>query len=350
MPASSSSLWIRKPMVFLITHPITQASTKEYTSTAPAASACAASCAKLPLKIRPVPLAKNPRYRVPMTPPTRWIPTTSSESSNPSLYFRSIATAHTAPVSRPRTIAHSGVNAAHDGVIATRPATAPDAAPTEVGFPSRIFSTMSQARSAAAGAARVFTQAVAAVASAASSDPALKPNHPNQSNPAPRSTNGGLCGTCAPLRKPTRLPSTSASARPAAPALMGTAVPPAKSSAPARSHCCSPNVAHPPSVSLPSESSVKLNTQLATGKYTTVAHTPAKTIQAPNLARSAMAPETRATVIIAKVAWKATNAIGGYFASSGVTRFVKPTQSKLIPRNPSMPWNPPEPAPENAMA
>ena len=38
---------------------------------------------------------------------------------------------------------------------------------------------------------------------------------------------------------------------------------------------------------------------------------PAKTIQAPNLARSAMAPEIRATVMIAKTAWKATKAIAG---------------------------------------
>ena len=35
---------------------------------------------------------------------------------------------------------------------------------------------------------------------------------------------------------------------------------------------------------------------------------PAKTIQAPNLARSAIAPEIRATVMIAKVAWNPANA------------------------------------------
>ena len=37
----------------------------------------------------------------------------------------------------------------------------------------------------------------------------------------------------------------------------------------------------------------------------------AKIIHEPNLARSAMAPDTSATVMIAKVAWKATKASGG---------------------------------------
>ena len=40
----------------------------------------------------------------------------------------------------------------------------------------------------------MLTNASAAVLSAASSEPALKPNQPNHSRPAPRSTNGGLCG------------------------------------------------------------------------------------------------------------------------------------------------------------
>ena len=44
---------------------------------------------------------------------------------------------------------------------------------------------------------------------------------------------------------------------------------------------------------------------------------PAKIIHAPNLARSAIAPEISATVMIAKVAWKATNASGGYAGALG---------------------------------
>ena len=65
-----------------------------------------------------------------------------------------------------------------------------------------------------------------------SSEPALKPNQPNQRSAAPSSTSGRLCGLSMPLAKPTRLPSTRARARPAAPALMCTAVPPAKSITP----------------------------------------------------------------------------------------------------------------------
>src|SRR3954447_21180173 len=104
------------------------------------------------------------------------MPTTSSESSKPSLNFSSIARAQTAPATTPRTIAQPGVRMLQAGVIATRPATAPDAAPIEVGLPSLIFSTTSQPMVAAAGAARVLTQARAATPSTAASEPALKPN------------------------------------------------------------------------------------------------------------------------------------------------------------------------------
>ena len=181
-----------------------------------------------------------------MRPPTRWMPTTSRESSKPSLNFRSIARQQTEPAMAPSRIAKNGVSDPHAGVMATRPATAPDAAPTEVGLPSLIFSTTSQANSAAAGATMVLTKARAAVLSAASSEPALNPNQPNHSRPAPRSTNGGLWGTLIPLAKPTRLPSTSARANAAAPALMCTAVPPAKSMVPTPKTSCNPCVSHPP--------------------------------------------------------------------------------------------------------
>jgi hypothetical protein len=45
---------------------------------------------------------------------------------------------------------------AHEGVMATRPATAPDAAPTEVGLPSLSFSTTTQPMIAAAVAPSVL--------------------------------------------------------------------------------------------------------------------------------------------------------------------------------------------------
>src|ERR1700712_3115273 len=163
------------------------------------------------------------------------------------------------------------------GVIATRPATAPDAAPMEVGLPSLNFSTISQPRIPAAGATIVLIQARAEMPSAAPSEPALKPNQPNQRSAAPRSVSGTLCGLTIPLANPTRLPSTSASARPAAPALICTAVPPAKSFTPR------PKTDQPPSVR-PLAPTVKLNTHEATGKYTRVTQTPAKIIHDPNLA------------------------------------------------------------------
>src|SRR2546423_13421035 len=168
---------------------------------------------------------------VPVRPPTRCTPTTSSESSNPNRYFRLTAMEHSAPAIRPIAMPPSGLTNAQAGVIATSPATAPDAAPTVVGRPSRNCSTASQPSTPAQVATVVVVNASPAIPSAAPSEPALNPYHPNHSSDAPSSTNGTLCGFIGSLRQPTRLPSTRASARPADPALMCTAVPPAKSSA-----------------------------------------------------------------------------------------------------------------------
>src|SRR6478752_9176230 len=171
------------------------------------------------------------------------------------MYLRPTASAQTAPASRPSRIELSGVRNAQAGVIATRPATALDAAPTLVGRPSRIISTTNHANSAAAVANWVFMNAIPDRLFAASADPALNPNQPNQSNPAPSRTNGTLCGRIGSLRNPTRLPSTRQRASAAAPALMCTAVPPAKSSTPQFA-------SQPPPLPLVPKS----NTQCATGK------------------------------------------------------------------------------------
>src|SRR3954447_21578250 len=130
---------------------------------------------------------------------------------------------------RPTKIAPSGGTDEQDGVIATSPATTPEAAPSEVACPSRIFSVNSQLSAAAPVATIVVTQTSAAWPLAPRAEPALNPNQPNQSSPAPIITSGRLCGRIGSRRHPTRLPSTIARARPAAPALMCTAVPPAKS-------------------------------------------------------------------------------------------------------------------------
>src|SRR6201985_3730087 len=94
----------------------------------------------------------------------------------------------------PTAIAPSGVTEEQDGVIATRPATRPDAAPSEVAWPSRIFSVISQPSIAALVATLVVTQTSAAWPLAASAEPAVKPNQPNQSSAAPVITSGRLCG------------------------------------------------------------------------------------------------------------------------------------------------------------
>src|SRR5512139_3874821 len=80
------------------------------------------------------------------------------------------------------------------GVIATRPATAPVITPRTVGRPWRTHSMRDHVRPAAAVATGVTTKALAAKPLAPSALPALKPNQPNQSRPAPSTANGRLCG------------------------------------------------------------------------------------------------------------------------------------------------------------
>src|SRR5688572_19008940 len=81
------------------------------------------------------------------------------------------------------------------GVTATRPTTIAVAPPTAVAFPNLKKSSSDQTVSVAAGASIVVTKARLAIGLAASALPALKPNQPNQSNPAPSRTSGTLCGT-----------------------------------------------------------------------------------------------------------------------------------------------------------
>ena len=80
------------------------------------------------------------------------------------------------------------------GVMATSPATAPDAAPSTVGLPRAIHSVNIQPSAAAAAPVLVARKALAARPLAASALPALKPNQPNQSRAAPMTVIGRLCG------------------------------------------------------------------------------------------------------------------------------------------------------------
>src|SRR5579885_3174702 len=93
---------------------------------------------------------KNPTHSVPIHPPTKCTPPTSSESSRPSLVFRLTANAHTKPAMKPTKIEPIGLTQPAHGVIATRPATAPEAAPSAVGFPYRSFSASTQPSKAVA--------------------------------------------------------------------------------------------------------------------------------------------------------------------------------------------------------
>jgi hypothetical protein len=109
-------------------------------------------------------VAKKPIDSEPIHPPTKCTPTTSSESSKPSLYFRLTASAQTTPPTsredrrqrRDEATGRGDRDQAGDGT---------GGAPTRVGLPSRIHSTMIQPSSAAAVATCVLTNATAAVLS-----------------------------------------------------------------------------------------------------------------------------------------------------------------------------------------
>src|SRR4030042_5575773 len=80
------------------------------------------------------------------------------------------------------------------GVIATRPATAPEARPRTVGFLVCIHSVNIHTTAATAAAVLVLMKAAPANPFAASAEPALKPNQPNHRRPAPVTTRVKLLG------------------------------------------------------------------------------------------------------------------------------------------------------------
>src|SRR5580700_2794916 len=130
--------------------------------------------------------------------------------------------------------------------------------------------------------------------SAATAEPALKPNQPTHSSEAPITVSVRLDGAIDSLPRPWRLPSTSAVARPAIPALICTTVPPAKSSTPL-------------TASQPEGS----QTQCAMGQYTTSDQMPMNQSIAENFMRSAKEPQISAGVIIAKVIWNIAYTVSG---------------------------------------
>src|SRR5438046_3017230 len=134
------------------------------------------------------------------------------------------------PISRPIARADMGPTNPEAGVIATRPATDPEIAPSTLGFPLRTHSAPAQPRAAAAAPKCVATKALVASAPAERALPALKPNHPTQSRQAPTKLSTTLCGGIGCFGNPRRLPRYSAQMRAEIPDVMCTTVPPAKSS------------------------------------------------------------------------------------------------------------------------
>src|SRR3982074_1092797 len=99
------------------------------------------------------------------------------------------------------------------GVMATRPATAPEQMPTTVGLPFSDHSTSIQVKAATAVAIWVTNIAIPACMPAETAEPALKPNQPTQSREAPMKVSTMLCagpfapgGVVAGSQEPVRSP------------------------------------------------------------------------------------------------------------------------------------------------
>jgi len=98
------------------------------------------------------------------------------------------------PAASPIKSAGIGATKPEAGVIATNPATAPEMAPSTLGFPLRSHSAPAQPTTAAAVAKWVAMNALLARAPAERALPALNPNHPTHSRQAPMKLMVTLCG------------------------------------------------------------------------------------------------------------------------------------------------------------
>src|SRR5437667_12745803 len=97
------------------------------------------------------------------------------------------------PAAKPITTAPVGSTYPHAGVITTSPATAPEQKPSTLAFPRKTYSSIAQVKDATAVASVVVVNAFAAMPSAPSALPALKPYQPTQSIPAPTMQSTMLC-------------------------------------------------------------------------------------------------------------------------------------------------------------
>src|ERR1700751_4133758 len=130
------------------------------------------------------------------------------------------------PAATPIANAPTGPTKPEAGVIATRPATAPEQTPITVGLPFSAHSTSIQVKAATAVAICVTSIAMPACMPAVTAEPALKPNQPTHNSEAPMKVSTMLCAGPESLRGPSMMAHIS----PATPALICTTVPPAKSS------------------------------------------------------------------------------------------------------------------------
>src|SRR5206468_7679019 len=135
----------------------------------------------------------------------------------------------TIPAATPMTSAPAGVTNPQAGVITTSPATAPEQKPSTLGLPLSSHSAIGQTKEAIAVASVVVVKALAAMPSAATALPALKPYQPTHNIPVPTMHNTRLCGAMFCLPKPRRLPRIRHRTSADHPEDMCTTVPPAKS-------------------------------------------------------------------------------------------------------------------------
>src|SRR6202142_3774499 len=116
----------------------------------------------------------------------------------------------------PMTIEPTGPTKPEAGVMATRPATAPEEMPTTVGLPRMAHSPSIQGKAATAVAIWVTVIAMPAWIPAVTAEPALKPNQPTHSSEGPLSVSTLLGAGPESLRLPRQI----AHIRPATPALI----------------------------------------------------------------------------------------------------------------------------------
>src|SRR5262245_3549975 len=133
------------------------------------------------------------------------------------------------PARIPMRIAVPGVTNPLAGVMVARPAMAPEQKPSTLGLPRVMYSIVGHTKHATDAESVVVTKAFAAMTSAATALPALKPYQPTQSIPVPTEQRTMLCGGIGSLPWPWRGPSTRQSASADQPEVMWTTMPPAKS-------------------------------------------------------------------------------------------------------------------------